>query len=85
MMEQPKWFMSTRVVKTLDASPLLAQGIHPLEQVIGETASFASGDIFEIITPFVPHPMMEKMKDLGFLTWSMADVSSGYRTFFCKE
>jgi hypothetical protein len=84
-MEKPKWFLNSRIVKTLDAKPLLSQGIHPLDQVIAETASFASGDIFEIITPFVPHPMMEKMKDDGFSTWSIADASVGFRTFFCKE
>ncbi len=84
MIEKPDWLDEKRLVKTLDAKPLLAMGIHPLEQVISETSAFANGDIFELITPFVPHPMIEKMKDRGFLTWSTTDVSAGFRTYFCK-
>lgn len=83
-MEQPTWLLNERIVKTLDAKPLLIQGIHPLEQVFAETSSFGSGDIFELITPFVPHPMMEKMKDRGFFAHSIQDSEVGYRTFFCK-
>lgn len=83
-MEQPSWLLNDKIVKVLDAKPLLMQGIHPLEQVIADTAGFAAGDIFELNTPFIPHPMIEKMKAKGFATYSIQDSEVGFRTFFCK-
>jgi DUF438 domain-containing protein len=83
-MNEPAWFDKTKIKVTLDARPLLAQGIHPLEQVIKETAGLNPGEIYEIITPFPPAPMIEKMAAAGFETH--AEMKDGlFSTFFCKK
>ena len=83
-MNGPAWFDKTKIKVTLDARPLLAQGIHPLEQVIKETTELNPGDIYEIITPFPPAPMIEKMAAAGFETH--AEMKDGlFSTFFCKK
>ena len=83
-MNEPTWFDKTKIKITLDARPLLAQGIHPLEKVISESANLNPGEIYEIITPFPPTPMIEKMAAAGFETYS--EMNEGlFSSFFCKK
>ena len=83
-MNGPAWFDKNKIKITLDARPLLAQGIHPLEQVQQQCASLQSGEVFEIITPFPPAPMIEKMAAAGFETHSEAGEDGMFRTYFKK-
>jgi uncharacterized protein (DUF2249 family) len=83
-MNAPAWFDKAKIKVTLDARPLLAQGIHPLEQVMKETANLIPGEIYEIITPFPPTPMIEKMEAAGLETHT--EMKDGlFSTFFCKK
>jgi len=83
-METPGWLNKEKVKVTLDARPLLAQGIHPLEQVQKEAASLEAEEIFEIITPFLPAPMIEKMAAAGFETYSESTSDGMFHTYFKK-
>jgi uncharacterized protein len=83
-MNTPAWFDKTKIKQTLDARPLLAQGIHPLDQVMTDSALLKSGEIYEIITPFPPAPMIEKMKAAGFETHMENSPDGMFHTYFCK-
>jgi len=82
-MEKPVWLNKADIKISLDARPLLASGIHPLEQVIKETSRMAAGEIYEIITPFPPTPMVEKMRDAGFECYS-EQAGMEHHTYFLK-
>ena len=70
-METPTWLDKTKIKITLDARPILASGEHPLQRVMEECAALQPGEIYEIITPFPPMPMIEKLTALGFeIMWS---------------
>jgi len=83
-MKMPDWSNKSRIRYSLDARPLLAQGIHPLEQVQKDCDTLQPGEIFEIITPFPPMPMIEKMADAGFQTHSEIGDNGMYHTYFSK-
>ncbi|MFZ4522369.1 MAG: DUF2249 domain-containing protein [Bacteroidales bacterium] len=84
-MSTPVWLKKEKIKVSLDARPLLAQGIHPFEQVQQECSALQPGEIFEIITPFPPTPMIEKMAAAGFQTHSEAGDDGMFRTCFTKE
>ena len=90
-MNRPNWLRKENstgkpVVKIeLDARPLLAQGIHPLERVQKETSTLNPGEIYEIITPFPPAPMIEKMTASGFLTHMEEGEDGLFHTWFMKN
>jgi hypothetical protein len=84
-MKKPGWVIRENVRITLDARPLLAMGQHPLERVIKETEELNSGDIYEILTPFPPTPMIEKMEALNFDSFSAPDETGLFHTFFLKK
>jgi uncharacterized protein (DUF2249 family) len=83
-MNTPSWLIRNNIKTTVDARPLLAQGIHPLEQVQKECAALQSGEIFEIITSFLPAPMIEKMAAEGFDTYTEAGDNGMFHTCFHK-
>jgi uncharacterized protein (DUF2249 family) len=82
-METPVWLNKANIKISLDARPLLAQGIHPLEKVQSETAAMQPGEIYEIITPFPPFPMIEKMEAAGFNAFS-EQQGGEFHTYFCR-
>jgi len=84
-MNGPQWLDPGHIKITLDARPMLAQGIHPLDRVQQECEALNPGDIFEIITPFPPAPMIEKMSAAGFETHSQAGENGMFHSYFLKK
>jgi uncharacterized protein (DUF2249 family) len=83
-METPTWLNKANIKITLDARPILATGEHPLERVISETATLETGEIYEIITPFPPMPMIMKLNDTGFESHTEQDDGGLFHTYFKK-
>ena len=83
-MEKPTWLDRANIKITLDARPLLALGEHPLDRVIAETSNLKPGEIYEIITPFTPMPMIGKLNDLGFESFTEQDSSGLFHTCFTR-
>jgi len=83
-MERPAWLDTNRIKITLDARPILASGEHPLQRVMDECAKLQSGEIFEIITPFPPMPMIEKLTAMGFENWVEPAENGLFHTYFGK-
>ena len=81
-METPNWLDRAKIKITLDARPILASGEHPLERVLSETAGLQPGEIYEILTPFPPMPMIMKLNDAGFESFSEQDDAGLYHTYF---
>jgi uncharacterized protein (DUF2249 family) len=83
-MEKPTWLDAANIKISLDARAILARGEHPLERVLQESATLNPGEIYEIITPFPPMPMIEKLNAKGFESFSEQDESGLYHTCFLK-
>ena len=84
-MQKPPWLDKANINTTLDARPILASGEHPIERVLREAGSLNSGEIYEVITPFPPMPMIEKLKALGFENYSETDDAGLFHNFFLKQ
>jgi hypothetical protein len=84
-MEKPAWLNEAQIKQSLDAREILASGGHPLEQVMGDIAGFVQGEIYELLTPFTPAPLIEKVKNLGFESYSEQDETGLVRNFFRKN
>jgi hypothetical protein len=54
-----------RLVKRLDARPLKAAGVHPVEQVLQDLSRLGRDEIYELVTPHVPGPVLERARALG--------------------
>lgn len=80
----PSWFEIEKVTKSFDARETIAAGGHPLGDVMGDLQSWETGKIYELITPFIPSPLLDKVKDLGFEIWTNKENDSLFRNYFYK-
>lgn len=81
----PEWFNAEKVANTYDARELLSGGGHPVEKVLADLADFKSGDIYLLITPFLPAPLLEKVKAQGFEYWTKNESDTEFRNYFYKK
>lgn len=80
----PEWFDESKVVKSIDARPLLARGEHPVQMIMMETMKLKSGEILEMITPFKPAPLLDMASQQGLEVFSLMVNESLFKNYFKK-
>ena len=83
--EQPDWFSEARVVAELDARGMLAEGEQPVNQVIADLQALGQGDIYQLVAPFMPAPLVDKASSLGIAHWVTHDDDQEFVIYFCRE
>ncbi len=79
---QPDWFDPLKIVKSLDARPMIESGQQPMSLVLEELKTLKSGEIYELITPFVPSPLVDIGKKKGYQAWSKQVKPDLIKTYF---
>ena len=82
---KPAWFDESKIVKKLDARELIERGEHPVGQVLAEVKEIETGTIYELITPFLPAPLLDKVKAQGFNVWSNEKHPDIVKSYFYKS
>jgi uncharacterized protein (DUF2249 family) len=82
--EPPLWFKTGTIVKTIDARPMLEEGEHPVGLVLQEVEHLTEGDILELITPFVPAPLIDKVVAKGFASWTLERSKEEFKNYFTQ-
>ncbi len=52
--------------KRLDVRPLLARGVEPFSKIRSSVDALRAGEGLTVIAPFLPSPLIEKLKSEGF-------------------
>ena len=82
--EPPLWFKTGTIVKTIDARPMLAEGEHPVGLVLQEVDDLKDDEILELITPFVPAPLIDKVEAKGFSSWTLERSKEVFKNYFIR-
>lgn len=64
--EKPVWVNKDRVVIEYDAMIDLENGIHPAGKVTKEIHALNEDELYLLITPFVPAPLLQMVVDKGY-------------------
>ena len=83
--KRPGWFSEDRVVAELNAKGMLAAGEQPVNQVIADLQALAPGDIYRLMAPFMPAPLVDKASSLGISHWITRQDDGGFTIYFCRE
>ncbi|MEW6652748.1 MAG: DUF1858 domain-containing protein [Bacteroidota bacterium] len=67
----PSWVSKEKIKIEYDACIDLENGIHPAGKVTKEILSLENDDIYLLITPFVPAPLIKIVEEKGFKTFSI--------------
>jgi uncharacterized protein (DUF2249 family) len=83
--EIPSWFSTTRIVQNLDARPILEKGEQPINKVFSDCKNLKAGEIYELITPFLPAPLIDTAKEKGYQTWSKKEEEGVFKTYLTPK
>jgi uncharacterized protein (DUF2249 family) len=81
----PEWVKRARVVQTLDARPLIDAGEHPIQLVLQGLRKLKRNEAFQLITPFLPAPLLDLARQQGIESWTRRDEEEVFTTWFIRE
>lgn len=81
---RPAWLDRVEIVTTHDARGEIEEGGHPLPGVMAALKVLQPGQAHALITPFVPAPLVDKVKEQGFVAWSEAVGEEEIRNTFAR-
>jgi hypothetical protein len=68
----PQWFVEGKIVKRFDAAPVINSGGSPMNDILSQTKDLREGEIYELLTPFVPAPIIDMLKLKGFKVYTQS-------------
>ncbi|HET8539134.1 MAG TPA: DUF1858 domain-containing protein [Anaeromyxobacter sp.] len=80
--ERPAWADEREVARTHDARAAIEAGEHPMPRVMTDLAALADGEVYALVTPFVPAPLVDLARGKGFAAFSVAEGDALVRTYF---
>lgn len=83
--ERPTWAADAAVARTNDARPAIESGQHPMAKVMADLAALGADEVYVLITPFVPAPLVDLAREKGYLSHSVAEGEGLVRTYFRRD
>jgi hypothetical protein len=83
--ERPGWATQANAARTHDARAAIEAGEHPLPRVIADLGALAEGEVYALVTPFVPAPLVDVAREKGFEAYSDVEADAIVRTFFRRS
>jgi hypothetical protein len=80
--ERPAWATPEAESATYDARSAILAGEHPLPKVMASLSALQDAEVYELVTPFVPAPLVDLARSKGFLAASVTDDDGTVRTYF---
>lgn len=77
--------MSATRFKTFDLRPMLAQGMEPFPEIRKRIDAVVPGTGLVIVAPFMPAPLIEKLRSEGFSSTVERRADGGWATRFWRE
>lgn len=82
---RPDWFRPENVIKHLDIREMLNAGEQPVNQVIADLNKLNAGDIYHVVAPFIPAPLIDKASSLEIDHWIDPKDNELFDVFFRKK
>jgi hypothetical protein len=74
-----------RKIRTLDVRPLIARGEEPFQRIMSTVASLAAEESLMLLTPFLPSPLIEKLRADGFTAAPERTAGGTWQTLFVRD
>jgi Domain of unknown function (DUF1858) len=78
---KPEWVKEENIKFTYDARIDLENGNHPAAKVSSEILALNKDELYLLVTPFLPGPLVEIIKEKGFEVYSTNKSSDEIHTF----
>lgn len=81
----PDWVIEEKVAKTVDARQKINSGQHPMAEVLEGLEQLRPGQLYKLVTPFIPAPLIDMAIQRGYLAWSKTESDDKVVTYFISE
>lgn len=79
---RPPWANAGAATRTFDARPIIAAGEHPAGELMALLAKLVPGEVLQFLTPFIPEPLIARVRRQGYLAHTVVEEAGLARTFF---
>ena len=83
--QKPEWFDADKVAVQFDVREMLAKGEHPVAQVMEDLKKQKEDEIYQLIAPFLPVPLIDKASSLNFIHWIKKENDELFFIYFIKN
>lgn len=81
---KPEWFEESKILHSIDIREMLNRGEQPVNQVITELSNLSKGEIYKVISPFVPAPLIDKASSLEIKHWINKKEEELFEVYFIR-
>lgn len=82
--DRPNWFEEKKVVNSIDIRDMLHAGEQPVHEVLSAIKKLGDGELLEVITPFIPAPLLDKSLSLNYRHWLKKESDDKFVIYFGK-
>lgn len=82
---RPEWFDINKVVQSFDIREMLNRGEQPVNQVISDLHRLEPDKIFEVVSPFIPAPLIDKATSMNVKHWIDEKNPELFHVYFMKN
>ena len=82
---KPDWIDEKKIRIFYDAREDLEAGVHPINKVVQETGKLKADEIYLLITPFTPAPLIDMITAKGLQVFSEDMMDGRGMTYFRKQ
>lgn len=79
---RPEWASHVVAARSHDARQAIARGEHPMPDVMRDLSQLSAGEVYELVTPFEPAPLIDMARAKGFEAYAGAEGPEHVRTYF---
>jgi len=82
--QKPDWFNKALIKLKFNAKKMLATGEQPVHQVISDLDAMGKNEIYKLIAPFLPAPLIDKATSLKIRHWVEKINDEEFNVYFYK-
>lgn len=79
----PEWFKPEKISQRFDAIEIINKGASPMSEILALAGVLKNDEIFELITPFVPAPIIDMLKTKGYSVFCL-NGEAGFFSYISK-
>jgi Domain of unknown function (DUF1858) len=84
LLKPPTWFDIKTVKEVFDATPVINSGESPMTEILSRSNSLKSEEVLEIHTPFIPAPVIDKLREKNFMVFCLLE-NDLHKTFIKRK
>lgn len=81
---KPEWFEESKILYSIDIREMLNRGEQPVNQVITELTNLPKEEIYKVISPFIPAPLIDKASSLEIKHWIDKKEEEVFEVYFIR-